>query len=74
MFPSFPSIFLGVFQYILSYTLTTHEYCPVTFKQNNPMLFLMSLNISKKVLPAYELMAISLTIVYLSCFTVSPSL
>lgn len=36
------------------------------------MLFLMSLNISKKVLPAYELTAISLTIVYLSCFTVSP--
>lgn len=31
----------------------------MTFKEKNPMLFLTSLNTSKKVLPAYELMAVS---------------
>lgn len=61
MFPSFLNIFPGVFNIVTSYTLTTNtEDCPQRlFKEKIPMLFLMSLNISKKVLPAYELIAVS---------------
>lgn len=61
MFPSFPDTFPGVFNIVISYMLTANMGEPptATLQRKYPMLFLMSLHIAKKVLPAYELMAVS---------------